>query len=131
VKQEAKPAPAHRFKENNFSFMSHPKVTRRKRRTETLKNKMKEYSKIFNVNVAIIIQDRATMQKQTFTFAHDPGWAIVRFVAPVVWQGLTIVLQTPSSRPQSSENVTWPESKVSIAERLKQRFEQLNLECPP
>ncbi|KAG8673929.1 hypothetical protein FPOAC1_007248 [Fusarium poae] len=94
--------------------MSHPKVTRRKRRTETLKNKMKEYSDIFNVNIAIIIQDRATMQKQTFTFSHDPGWFI-----------------TPSSSSQSSEIVTWPENKLSNAERLKQRFEQLNFECPP
>ncbi|OBS16065.1 hypothetical protein FPOA_13152 [Fusarium poae] len=96
--------------------MSHPKVTRRKRRTETLKNKMKEYSDIFNVNIAIVIQDRSTMQKQTFTFSHDPGWVI-----------------TPSSSPHPTGIVTWPEGKNSRnnVDRLKQRFERLNLECPP
>ncbi|KAK6700600.1 hypothetical protein SNK03_013386 [Fusarium graminearum] len=96
--------------------MSHPKVTRRKRRTETLKNKMKEYSDIFNVNIAIFIQDRVTMQKQTFTFSHDPDWSVV-----------------PNGSFASTRVVTWPEIQVfkNNAGRLKQRFEQLNMECPP
>ncbi|EWZ29305.1 hypothetical protein FOCG_17605 [Fusarium oxysporum f. sp. radicis-lycopersici 26381] len=96
--------------------MSHPKVTRRKRRTETLKNKMKQYSHIFNVNITVIMQDRSTLQNQTFTFSPDHGWAT-----------------TPShstNSPDRPEIVTWPEGQ-NFVERLKQRFEQLNVECPP
>ncbi|KPA38969.1 hypothetical protein FLAG1_08171 [Fusarium langsethiae] len=77
---------------------------------------MKEYSDIFNVNIAVVIQDRSTMQKQTFKFSHDPGWVI-----------------TSGNSSHSTGIVTWPEGVVARnnADLLKQRFERLNLECPP
>ncbi|EXL65029.1 hypothetical protein FOPG_18728 [Fusarium oxysporum f. sp. conglutinans race 2 54008] len=36
---------------------------------------MKQYSHIFNVNITVIMQDRSTLQNQTFTFSPDHGWA--------------------------------------------------------
>ncbi|RYC78729.1 hypothetical protein BFJ63_vAg18399 [Fusarium oxysporum f. sp. narcissi] len=38
---------------------------------------MKQYSHIFNVNITVIMQDRSTLQNQTFTFSPDHGWATV------------------------------------------------------
>lgn len=61
----------------NSLMMSHPKVTKRKRRTATLKNKMKEYSQLFDVNIVVVIEERSTMQRQTLTFSRDPDCATV------------------------------------------------------
>ncbi|EWZ43385.1 hypothetical protein FOZG_04496 [Fusarium oxysporum Fo47] len=38
---------------------------------------MKQYSHIFGINITIIMQDRKTLQNQTFTFSPDHGWATV------------------------------------------------------
>ncbi|KAF5538591.1 hypothetical protein FMEXI_9317 [Fusarium mexicanum] len=96
--------------------MSHPKVTRRKRRTETLKKKIEEFSNIFNVNIAVIIQDRSTTQRQTFKFTHDPDW---------------VVSQSTYSSPEHAMILSEGQVFKDNVERLKKRFERLNLECPP
>ncbi|EWZ78442.1 hypothetical protein BFJ68_g15427 [Fusarium oxysporum] len=77
---------------------------------------MKQYSHIFGVNITVIMQDRKTLQNQTFTFSPDHGWAT-----------------TPghsTNSPGRPEIATWPEGQ-DFVERLQQRFEQLNVECPP
>ncbi|KPM41099.1 hypothetical protein AK830_g5494 [Neonectria ditissima] len=96
--------------------MGNPKLTRRRRRTDTLKKKVREYSDIFGVDVAIVLQDRSTLQRQIFTFSDDPDWDI----AP----------NEPAQPMESAAlNVGW--TAWNEVDRLKERFRRLNLECPP